>query len=84
MTDMRFSVCSRRSVIKCIHRITLPLFHAFLEDIMIRPEFFYFFFTLYKIHVSRYFLVHVFSSFLLDSFFDAFVDSFVFHSLKQS
>ena len=58
VTDMRFSICCRRSVIKGVLRTSFFFLHTFLEDIMLFPECFNFFFTTYKIHIRGNFLVH--------------------------
>ena len=63
MADMRFSICSRRSVIEGISRSFLAVFHALLENVIVFPELLDFFFPIYKIQVCSNFLVHSFFSF---------------------
>ena len=58
VSDMRFSVCSRRSVIESIGFSFLAVFHTFPENVVVLPEFLYFFFSLYKIKIRTDFLVH--------------------------
>ena len=52
MPDMGLSVGSRRTVIKGIRRSFLTVFHTLFENVIVFPEFFNFFFTADKIHVS--------------------------------
>ena len=47
--DVRFTVCSRRSVVECIGFSLFSILHTFLKDMVFFPEFFYFFLTVYKI-----------------------------------
>ena len=58
MTDMRLSICCRRSIIKGVLRTSLFLFHTLLENIMFFPKCLNFFFTSYEIHIRGNFLVH--------------------------
>ena len=60
MSDMWFSVCRRRSVIKCVSLAFLTVLHGFFEDIIFAPEFFRFFFAIDKVHIGIYFVVHIF------------------------
>ena len=73
VTDMRFAVCGRRSVIKGVGRYLLAVFHTLAEDVIVFPEFFSCFFALYEIHVRIDFVVH--SIFLLSKFAIIFVFS---------
>ena len=59
MSDMWFSVCRRRSVIKCVSLAFLTVLHGFFEDIIFAPEFFRFFFAIDKVHIGIYFVVHL-------------------------
>ena len=58
MTDVRFAVCCRRAIIEHVSRIVFAVLHTFFEDLVFFPEFFYLFFTIYKIQVRIYFLIH--------------------------
>ena len=58
VSDMWFAVGCRRSIIKHIGRIIFAVFHAFFKDFVFFPEFFYLFFTIYKIKIRIYLLVH--------------------------
>ncbi len=58
VADMRLSVCGRRSVIEGIGLAFLAVFHTFTENVILFPEFFYFFFSLYKIKICTDFFVH--------------------------
>ena len=60
MTDVRLTICGRRSVIKGICRAAFSLLHTFLKCVVFFPELFNFFFALYKVHVGVYFAVHAF------------------------
>ena len=60
MADMRFSVGGRRTVIKCVGFSLFSVINALLENIVIFPEFFNFFFSRYKIQVCRNFVIHLF------------------------
>ena len=66
MTDMRFSVCSRRSIIEGIRFSFFSLLHTFFENVIVLPEFFNILFALYKIQVCSNFLIHDFSPLLID------------------
>ena len=61
MSDMRFSVCGRRSVIKSISRSFLSGIHALVKDVMLFPEFFCFFLLLHKIRVRLNFVIQHFA-----------------------
>ncbi len=63
MPDMRLAVCSRRSVIESV-RLALPAaVHTLLKDIVVLPEFFYILFSVHKIQVCVYLIIHFFFSF---------------------
>ena len=49
MADVRFAVCSGRSIIECIGFSFFSVLHTFLKDMVFFPEFFYFFLTVYKV-----------------------------------
>ena len=63
MTDMGLSVRGRRPVIKGIGRPLFPGIHALLEDIVLFPEKFYFFLSVYKIQAGINFLIHKYAPF---------------------
>ena len=58
MSDMWFSVCRRRSVIKCVHFTFSAVVYTFPENVIILPELFNFFFSVYELHVRRNFLIN--------------------------
>ena len=59
VSDMRFSVCCRRSVVENVLGTSLSLFDTLLEDVVFFPEFLDLFLAADKIHIRGYFLVHV-------------------------
>ena len=63
MTDVRFSICCRRTIIKCIRLSFFAMFHTLFENIIFFPKLFCFLLTLYEIQICRYFLIHDLSSF---------------------
>ena len=58
MTDVGFSVCSRRAVVENIFRTSLTLFDTLLEDVVLIPELLDFLLTADKVHVCWHFSVH--------------------------
>ena len=62
---MWFSICCWRPVIKSICFCILTVFHTFFKNIMIIPELLYFLFSLHKVHIRWYLVIH----FLLLPFF---------------
>ena len=64
MSDMRLAVCSRRSVIECIGRTLLALFHTLFKNIIVTPELFNVLFAFHEIQVCVNFVVHGFVPFL--------------------
>ena len=51
MSDVRLTICSRRSVIKGIGRSFLTVLHTFAENVILFPEFLRFFFPVHKVQV---------------------------------
>ena len=58
MTDMRLSICGRRAVIEHVYLIAFPFFHTFFKNMIVFPEFFNFFFSVHKVQICGYFLIH--------------------------
>ena len=58
MTDMRFSVCGRRTVIEDIGLIALMLLDGFFENIFPFPKLLDFFLPFHKVHIGIYFFKH--------------------------
>ena len=59
MTNVGFSVCSRRAVVENIFRTSLTLFDTLLEDVVLLPELLHFLLPADKIHICWDFLIHV-------------------------
>ena len=59
VSNMRFSVSCRRSVVKSICRAILSVFHTLSENIMFFPELFYSLLTIYKLKISVNFFIHI-------------------------
>ena len=57
VSDMRFSICCRRSIVESISFSFFTVLHTFLENIFFIPEFFNFFFSVYKLQVCIHFFV---------------------------
>ena len=57
VSDMRFSVRSRRSVIESIGFSFFPVLHTLFKNVIFFPEFFGFLFPVNKLQVCRYFFV---------------------------
>ena len=60
VADMRLAVCGRRAIVEGVGRTLFAGIHTLLENVLIIPELFNFFLSLYKIHICRYFLIHAF------------------------
>ena len=58
MTYVRLAVGGRGTVVKGERRRSLILFHALCENIVLLPKRYYLFFSLTKVHVGVYFVVH--------------------------
>ena len=58
MPDVRLTVRRRGAVIKGIGLALLTVIHTFLENTVVRPELFNFFFASDKVEIGRYFLIH--------------------------
>ena len=52
VTDMRFSVCCRRSVIKCVGFSLFSLFHTFFKNMIFLPELFCLFLSVHKVQIG--------------------------------
>ena len=60
MTDMRLAVGGWWSVIERVSLALLALLHTFLEDVIVFPELSYLLFSVHKIQVRVYFVIHFF------------------------
>ena len=60
MTDVRLAVGGWWSVIERVSLALLALLHTFLEDVIVFPELSYLFFSVHKIQVRVYFVIHFF------------------------
>jgi len=58
MSDMRLSVCSRRSVIECVGLSFFSAVDTLLENIMLFPECAGLLLTIYEIQITVYFLIN--------------------------
>ena len=59
---MRFTIGCWWSIIESVNRVTFSCFDTFLKNVMVFPKLCSFFFSLYKIEIRGYFLVHDVSS----------------------
>ena len=51
VADVRLAVGGWRSVIKCVGRTALSLFHTFLENVMVLPELRSLFFPFHEVQI---------------------------------
>ena len=58
MADVRLAVCRGRAVIENIRRSLAAGFHAFFKHMVFLPILLHFFFTVHKMKVCGYFLIH--------------------------
>ena len=58
MSNMWLTISSWRSVIECVSWAFLSVINTLLEDIIVFPELFNFFFSVYELHVRRNFLIN--------------------------
>ena len=58
VTNMWLTICCWRSIIECVSRAFFTIFHTFFKNVILFPELFHIFFSLNKIEIGRYFLVH--------------------------
>ena len=59
VSDMRFSVCCRRSVIKGIGLTFFAVLHTFFKNVIFFPELLCGFLTIHELKVRRNFLIHL-------------------------
>ena len=67
VSDVRFAICSRRTVVEDVVRASLTLFDTLLKDVVLIPELLDFLFPADKIHICGNFLVHADFPFCLRS-----------------
>ena len=60
VSDVRFSVGCRRTVVEHIDLVAFTVTHTFSEDVIVFPEFLCLFFSVYKIKIRRNFLIHIY------------------------
>ena len=58
MADVRLAVRRRRAIIKNIRRSLAAGFHAFFKYMLLLPILLHFFFTVHKMKICGYFLIH--------------------------
>ena len=58
MSDVRLSVCCRRSIIECVCLSFFSVFHRFSEDIVLSPELLCLLLAFNEVHIGVNFVVH--------------------------